>query len=111
MAIITKVKGYDDFGKRILSGHNYEYEHHYPRVNKGDILVYYYPKDNAMGIYIAGEETEYYNKDGFQYCKGDMVRCGNSPLDALNNIKSQNTKLGEQLENVMNEIAQKYQSK
>ena len=41
MKIVTKVKGKDDFGREKISGNVWKYSHHYPRVSKGDYILYY----------------------------------------------------------------------
>ena len=108
MNIITKVKGVDDFGKEKISGNLFQYSHHYPRTSKGDFLIYFYPKNNAIGIYQAKEELEYYNKDGFQYCRGTMARYDKSALEFIEFIKTKNIELAKTSEKVINNLFEKY---
>jgi hypothetical protein len=108
MKIVTKVKGIDDFGKEKISGNVFKYSHHHPRINEGDFLIYFYPKDNAIGIYQAKEELEYYYKDGFQYCSGKMYRYEKSALDFIEWIKSKNVELADTFEKTMNDLIEKY---
>lgn len=108
MKIVTKVKGIDDFGKERVRGNLFQYSHHYPRVNDGDFLIYFYPEDKAIGIYQAKEETEYYSKDGFQYCSGKMHRYEKDPMDFIEWIKSTNVALALEFENTMNGLIAKH---
>lgn len=108
MKIVTKVKGVDDFGREKISGNVFKYSHHYPRINEGDFLIYFYPKDNMLGIYLAKEELEYYFKDGFQFCSGKMCRYEKTPLDFIKMMKSKNIELGELFEKTINDLIDKY---
>lgn len=87
MQIVLKVKNIHDFGKKKLKGNMYEYEHDFPRINKGDFLIYFYPENNAIGVYKAIKETEYYLKDGFQNCKGIMERFELSAIEFIEWVK------------------------
>lgn len=108
MKIVAKVKGVDDFGKERLSGNIYQYTHSYPRIAEGDFLIYFYPKDNALGIYQAKDELEYYYDDGFQYCRGKMCRYEKTPLDFFEWIKSKDLELARAFEKTINDLINKH---
>jgi len=107
MSIVTKVKNKDDFGKRKIGGNVYEYSHHYPRMAKNDFLIYYYPENRAIGIYQVTAEEEFYEKDGFQYCRGRMARYEKSAAEFVDFIKERNAKLATQFETIIMDLINK----
>ena len=108
MKIVTKVKGVDDFRKEKMSGNVFKYSHHYPRINEGDFLIYFYPKDNAIGIYQAKEELEYYYKDGFQYCSGKMCRYEKSLIEFIEWVESIDSKSALTFSKIVDGLIQRY---
>jgi hypothetical protein len=72
--LVLKRRGVDDFGREQINGRLFQYSQHHPRVSPGDIILYFDKKERNLGMYIVIKETEYYYKDGFQYCKGTMNR-------------------------------------
>ncbi len=108
MKIVTNVKGVTDFGKRSINDSLYEYSQHYPRVEKGDILLYYYPQDNAMGIYIADRELEYYSRDGFQYCRGTMIRYSKSAMEFCEELQQTDPQVALAVIKELQDISEKY---
>jgi hypothetical protein len=106
--IITNVKDVDDFGKKQLNENTYEYSQHFPRVIENDILIYYYPKINALGIYQATKELEYYYKDGFQYCRGLMIKYQGSGEQFIELIKSRDIETGNMIEKTIYDLVSKH---
>lgn len=111
MSIIVKVKGVDDFGKQ-GNGATATYQMHYPRPKKNDIMLFYYPTTNALGIYQMKEETSCYeDREGFSHYEGVMRRLN---LDAgieatVTMIKQQQPELGNAVEQELIAILNKYQ--
>jgi hypothetical protein len=107
--VVLKTRGVDDFGREQICGLLFKYSHHYPRVEPDDIILYWDPKDLTLGMYVALNETEYYYKDGFQYCAGRMLRYldGNS-VDFEKKIRQKDEKLADEFASVVNGIAKKY---
>lgn len=102
------VKGKDDFGREKINGNVFQYSQHYPRPKHGDLQIYIFPKDNAVGIYEVREELEHYlDGEGFQYCRGTMVRWGGQPVEYVEALKKQNKEAGEKLENLLVEALKK----
>lgn len=109
MKIVSKIKGVDDFGKEIINTNVAKYEHHYPRMQKNDILIYYYPKENAIGLYQVTNELTYYYKDGFQHTSGLMNKLNKGTFhDCIANIESQNYNLAKEIVHKIDEILEKY---
>ena len=115
MSIIVKVRGVDDFGKEPINSRLSRYSQHYPRPKVNDIMVYYIPKGTngpSVGIYQVKEETEYYYKDGFQYCTGTMTNLvgTGSPnaflIKLMDNPK--HNKLGKELDKVIYDLGLKH---
>lgn len=108
MRIVTKVKGEDDYGRVMLYGNVYQYEHAYPRVEKGDFILYYSPTEKSLGIYQVKEETDYYNKDGYQYCQGEMIRFKKTPMDFINLVEKTDPNLARVFVNTIENLISKY---
>lgn len=89
MKITTMIKDVDDFGREQINGNLYRYSQHYPRVEKDDIILYFFPKNRAVGIYEVKEETEFYSKDGFQFCSGKMIRFNGEAHEFVSSHKNQ----------------------
>lgn len=104
MNIVTKIKGKDDFGKKKIGGNVFEYSHHIPRMVKNDFIIYYYPETKAIGIYQVTSEEEFYEKDGFQYCRGRMARYEKSAAEFVDFIKEKNEKLGNKFEEIIMKV-------
>jgi len=112
MKIVTFVKGHDDFGREKISGNVYEYSHHYPRINNGDLLLYYFPQGGALGIYQTKEELEHYSDvEGFQYCRGKICRWEGKQLEFVDLMKAQNLAIGNDLEKTICDLLDKYEVK
>lgn len=111
MRIVTKVKGEDDYGRVKLYGNVYQYGHSYPRVEKGDFILYYSPTENSLGIYQVKEETEYYFKDGYQYCEGNMIRFKKAPMDFINLIEKTDPSLAMVFINTIENLIEKHSNK
>ena len=111
MSIYTFVKGVNNFGKEQVVGSLYKYNLHYPRPVKNDIMIYFYPNDRQLGIYQVQEETDYYFKDGFQFCEGKMVRLiqdNETPEYYLNRLAENNKEHTKKLSNIIDDLVAKY---
>lgn len=109
MKIVTKIKGVDSFGRRNINNNVCEYQLHYPRMEENDILIYYYPQENVIGIYQVTEELSYFNKDDLQVCTGLMNRINPGSLaNCIANIERQNFGLAKKLVGILNKMFEKY---
>ena len=109
MRIISKIKGVDDFGKETINKYVSKYEHHYPRMQENDILIYYYPKDNAIGLYQVEKELTYYYKDGFQHTTGLMNKLNLGTIqECIADIERQNYDLAKEIVQKVMEIFKRY---
>lgn len=108
--IHTFVKGIDDFGKVAVNNTTGRYKLHYPRPRKNDILIFFYPKTNSVGLYQMTEETEYYYKEGFQYVEGLMhnIYQNKDTTEVMKGLIKNFPKLGHQINNKINEVIEKH---
>lgn len=111
MSIYTNVKDVNDFGKRKIVNNLYEYEQRHARPKQGDLIVYYYPNDNMLGVYQVTKELEYYNKDGYEYSRGEMLRVERSAEQLINDLKKTHLGFANELEKVIIDLINKYKSK
>ncbi len=106
--IVSFIKGRDDFGKKQIRGDTWEYEHHNPRLVPGDIVLYFYPNGNCLNIYTVDKELEYYYKDGFSYCRGEMTRVTESAQDFVNRVGQTSKVQSKNLVKIIDETVLKY---
>lgn len=109
MKIVTKVKGIHEFGKKSITNNVCEYELFSPRMCENDILIYYYPQEEVIGIYQVTKELSYFNKDDLQVCRGLMNRLNTGTLgECITDIGKQNFALAKTLIDVINKMFDKY---
>ncbi len=104
--VVLMRRGEDDFGREIIKLPKYKYSQHAPRVKKGDLMLYWDKKDQTLGMYTVDDETEYYYKDGFQYCEGTMTRFdGGDTVKFHETLIARDPKLAAEFEKVVNKVA------
>lgn len=107
--ILTFVKDVNEFGKKLLSSDLFQYEHYSTRVYKGDLLIYFYPENNSLGIYEAQEETNSFVRDDLKWYEGKMIHLNHTctPIECLNKIKAKDSQIGNELEKIIIKLVEK----